>query len=243
MQNKTVLITGAAGRIGAEIARTLHADNMDVIIHYNRSGAQALALVDELNTTRQHSASAVQGNLLNDEALAGIIETAYGFNHGLDALVNNASSFYPTPVATATTAQWEDLVGTNMKAPFFLSQQAAPYLKKQKGCIINITDIYAERPLRKYPVYSAAKAGLAMLTRALARELAPEVRVNAIAPGAILWPEGMSNESKNRITSRTALGHAGRPADIANAVRFLIRDAGYVTGQILTIDGGRLLNF
>ena len=243
MQNKTVLITGAAGRIGAEIARTLHADDMDVIIHYNRSGTQASALADELNAARHDSAMAVQGNLLDDGALAATIETAYGFGNRLDALVNNASSFYPTPVASATTEQWEDLVGTNMKAPFFLSQHAAPYLREQKGCIINITDIYADRPLGQYPVYSAAKAGLAMLTKALAKELAPEVRVNAIAPGAILWPEGMSNNSKDLVISRTALGHAGNPIDIASAVRFLIRDAGYMTGQILTIDGGRSLNF
>ena len=230
MQNKTVLITGAAGRIGAEIARTLHADDMDVIIHYNRSGTQASALADELNAARHDSAMAVQGNLLDDGALAATIETAYGFGNRLDALVNNASSFYPTPVASATTEQWEDLVGTNMKAPFFLSQHAAPYLREQKGCIINITDIYADRPLGQYPVYSAAKAGLAMLTKAL-------------APGAILWPEGMSNNSKDLVISRTALGHAGNPIDIASAVRFLIRDAGYMTGQILTIDGGRSLNF
>jgi len=243
MQNKTVLITGSAGRIGAEIARTLHADDMDVIIHYNRSGAQALALAEELNAARQHSAMAVQGNLLDDGSLAGIIGIACDFNNRLDVLVNNASSFYPTPVASTTSAQWEDLVGTNMKAPFFLSQQAAPYLREHKGCIINITDIYADRPLGQYPVYSAAKAGLAMLTKALAKELAPDIRVNAIAPGAILWPEGMGDNIKDMITSRTALGHAGNPADIASAVRFLIRDAGYITGQILTIDGGRSLNF
>ena len=241
MPNKTVLITGSAGRIGAEIARTLHADDMDVIIHYHRSGSLAQKLVDELNTARQRSATAVQGDLLDVTALAGIIDSAAGFNRRLDALVNNASSFYPTPVASTTTAQWEDLIGTNMKAPFFLSQQAVPHLKRQNGCIINITDIYAEQPLRTYPVYSAAKAGLAMLTRALARELGPEIRVNAIAPGAILWPEGMDDKSKDRITARTALGRAGHPADIAAAVRFLIRDAGYMTGQILTIDGGRLL--
>lgn len=241
MQNKTVLITGSADRIGAEIARTLHADNMDVIIHYYRSSAQAHALVDELNGVRRHSALSVQGNLLEDQTIAAIIETAYGFNHRLDTLVNNASSFYPTPIGSITTAQWEDLVGTNMKAPLFLSQQAAPYLKERNGCIINITDIYAARPLGKYPVYSAAKAGLSMLTRALARELAPEVRVNAIAPGAVLWPEGMGNETIRKITSRTALGHAGDPADIAGAVRFLITGAGYMTGQILTIDGGRSL--
>lgn len=241
MQNKTVLITGSADRIGAEIARSLHADDMDIIIHYHRSPAQAHSLVDALNAARQHSATSVQGNLLEDKELTGIIETAFAFRQRLDVLVNNASSFYPTPAGSTTTAQWEDLVGTNMKAPFFLSQQAARYLKEQHGCIINITDIYAERPLGKYPVYSAAKAGLTMLTRALARELAPEVRVNAIAPGAILWPEGMGDASKAGIISRTALGHAGEPADIARAVRFLIRDAGYMTGQVLTIDGGRSL--
>ena len=241
MPNKTVLITGAAGRVGAEIARTLHADGMNLIIHYHRSASQALALVDELNGTRPRSAMAVQADLLNDAAFSGIINTAAGFNQRLDVLINNASSFYSTPVATTTTEQWQDLIGTNMKAPFFLSQQAAPYLKKENGCIVNITDVYADRPLRNFPVYSAAKAGLAMLTRALARELAPEIRVNAIAPGAVLWPEGMDDGSKEKITSRTALGCTGDPADVARAVRFLIRDAGYMTGQVLTIDGGRSL--
>ena len=241
MPNKTVLITGAASRIGAEIARALHADNMDVIIHYNRSTTQALALVDELNGARLHSALAIQADLLDDAAFATIITTAVEFKQRLDVLINNASSFYATPVASTTAEQWQDLIGTNMKAPFFLSQQAAPYLQTENGCIINITDIYAERPLHNFPVYSAAKAGLGMLTRALARELAPSIRVNAIAPGATLWPEGMADASKDKIISRTALGRSGEPADIARAVRFLIRDAGYMTGQILTIDGGRSL--
>lgn len=241
MPNKTVLITGAAGRVGADIARSLHADNMDLIIHYNRSATQALALVDELNDVRPDSALAVQADLLDDSAFPRIINTAAGFKRRLDVLINNASSFYPTPVASTTAEQWRDLVGTNMKAPFFLSQQAAPYLQETNGCIINITDIYAERPLHNFPVYSAAKAGLTMLTRALARELAPAIRVNAIAPGATLWPEGMADTSKDKIISRTALGRTGEPADIARAVRFLIRDAGYMTGQILTIDGGRSL--
>ena len=241
MPNKTVLITGAAGRIGAEIARALHADSMDVIIHYNRSATQALALADELNGIRTRSALAAQADLLDEAAFAAIINMAAEFNQRLDVLINNASSFYPTPVASTTSEQWQDLVGTNMKAPFFLSQQAAPYLKVENGCIINITDIYAERPLRNFPVYSAAKAGLTMLTMALAKELAPAIRVNAIAPGAALWPEGMSEGSKGKIISQTALGRTGTPADIARAVIFLIRDAGYMTGQVLTIDGGRML--
>ena len=241
MPDKTVLITGAAGRIGAEIARRLHADAMDIIIHYHRSRAGAETLVNELNTIRPRSATAVQADLLAAGAAARVIARAVEFNNRLDALINNASSFYPTPVATTTEEQWRDLVGTNMQAPFFLAQQAAPHLKAQSGCIINIIDIHGQRPLRTYPVYSAAKAGLVMLTMALAKELAPEIRVNGIAPGAILWPETLAQEVKDKILSRTALGFKGEPADIARAVRFLIREAGYMTGQILTIDGGRSL--
>lgn len=241
MPNRTVLITGAAGRIGAAIARLLHADAMDIIIHYHRSAADAEALVQELNRARARSATTVQADLLEPGATARIIASAAAFNNRLDVLINSASSFYPTPVATTTEEQWHDLIGTNMKAPYFLAQHAAPHLRAQTGCIINITDIHGERPLRTYPVYSAAKAGLVMLTRALAKELAPAIRVNGIAPGAILWPETLAQEVKDKILSRTALGFKGEPADIARAVKFLIADAGYMTGQILTIDGGRSL--
>ena len=241
MSNKTVLITGAAGRIGAAIARLLHADAMDIVIHYHRSAADAEALAQELNQVRPRSAITVQADLLAPGAAARVIAGAAAFNNRLDVLINNASSFYPTPVATTTEEQWHDLIGTNMKAPYFLAQQAAPHLQEHNGCIINITDIHGERPLRTYPLYSAAKAGLAMLTRALAKELAPAIRVNGIAPVAILWPETLAQEVKDKILSRTALGFKGEPADIARAVKFLIADARYMTGQILTIDGGRSL--
>lgn len=241
MSNKTVLITGAANRIGAEIARTLHADDMDIIIHYNRSETDAHSLANDLNKTRPDSSTTVQANLLEDGTADLIIDAAFKFKNRLDVLINNASSFYPTPVGTTSSEQWEELVGTNMKAPFFLSQLAAPHLKAQHGCIINITDIHADRPLRNHPVYSAAKSGLTMLTRALARELAPEIRVNGIAPGAILWPDSLEEDAKEKILSKTALKYKGKPIDIAKAVKFLIRDADYMTGQILTIDGGRSL--
>ncbi|MBF8268982.1 MAG: Pteridine reductase [Gammaproteobacteria bacterium] len=241
MPNKTVLITGAAGRIGAVIARLLHAETMDIVIHYRHSAAGAAALVRELNQIRPRSATAVQADLVKPGATTHIIASAVTFNNRLDVLINNASSFYPTPVVTTTEEQWQDLIDTNMKAPFFLAQQAAPHLRTQSGCIINITDIHGQRPLRTYPVYSAAKAGLVMLTQALAKELAPEIRVNGIAPGAILWPEELAQEVKDKILSRTVLGYKGEPADIARAVKFLIEDADYMTGQILTIDGGRSL--
>jgi len=241
MPNKTVLITGAAGRIGAAITRLLHADSMDVVIHYRSSEKLALALMEELNSIRPRSATTVQGDVLDAGAPARIIAAAVGFTGHLDVLINNASSFYSTPIADVTEEQWQDLVGTNMQAPFFLAQQAAPHLRVQAGCIINITDIHGELPLRLYPVYSAAKAGLAMLTRALAKELAPEVRVNGIAPGPILWPETLDQAIKDKILSRTLLGRKGEPEDIARVARFLIREAGYMTGQILTIDGGRSL--
>lgn len=243
MNNKTVLITGAANRIGAEITKALHADGFDVVIHYNRSETQAGALVSELNNCRRESAASVSADLLDDGAVDRIIKTVSEFNNRLDVLINNASSFFATPVTTTTREQWDDLVGTNMQAPYFLSQQLLPYLKKQKGCIINITDIHASRPLKDYPVYSAAKAGLTMLTMALARELAPEIRVNGIAPGAIMWPDSLGKETKDAILSGTALGRMGDPGDIADAVRYLINNAGYVTGQILTVDGGRSIRY
>lgn len=241
MANKTVLITGAANRIGAVITKVLHADGLDIIIHYNHSGENARLLADGLNQTRPGSVTTVRTDLLDTRALDGIESAIKNFNNRLDVLINNASSFYPTPVNRTTDEQWQDLIGTNMKAPFFLSQLTAPYLKQDNGCIINITDIHADRPMKGFPVYSAAKSGLAMLTRALAWELAPEIRVNGIAPGAILWPEDMDEKVKEKILSRTALKRSGNPDDIARAARFIINNANYMTGQILTIDGGRSL--
>ena len=241
MKNKTVLITGAAKRLGAAIARDLHQRGMDIVIHYNRSTAQARSLADELNENRPGSADLVQADLNDTAAAADIIDAAVGFHDRLDVLINNASSFYPTPVADASPEQWDDLFNTNLKAPFFLAQRACTPLKETRGCIINIADIHGDRPLGGYALYSTAKAGLIMLTRALAREFGPDVRVNAVSPGAIIWPEDMRDETKGKILSRTVLKRCGDPGDIAATVNFLINDAGYITGQVLVVDGGRTL--
>lgn len=243
LTGKTALITGAAHRIGATIARTLHGSGANIALHYRNSRAGAEALQTELEAQRANSVVLIQGDLHETARLTEIAEQAAAAWEGLHILVNNASSFYATPVGEVTEPQWDDLMGSNLKAPFFLAQAAAPHLIKQRGCIINIVDIHADRPLKAYPVYSMAKAGLVMMTRALASELGPEVRVNAVAPGAILWPEHeMDEETKERIISRTFLKRSGEPADIARAVRFLIEEATYMSGQILTVDGGRSLN-
>lgn len=241
MKNKTVLITGAAKRLGGAIARDIHQRGMDIVIHYHRSAGEAQSLADELNGQRSESAKLVQADLNDASAANHIIETAVSFNDRLDVLINNASSFYPTPVAGTTLEQWEDLFNTNLKAPFFLAQQAYKHLCETSGCIINITDIHAHRPLQGYPVYSTAKAGLVMLTMALAREFGPAVRVNAVSPGAIIWPENMDEQTKEKILSRSVLKRCGDPQDIAGAINYLINDAVYVTGQVLVIDGGRSL--
>ncbi len=241
LTDKVALITGGAHRIGAALARRLHAHGMRVVIHYLSSEQAAHALKDELSARRENSALLLRGDLNHGENLLRSLVAQTIASYGrLDVLINNASRFYPTPIGEATEKDWEDIVGTNLRAPFFLAQAAAPYLKKTGGCIVNIADIYGDRPLRGYPIYSIAKAGLIMLTKSLARELAPEVRVNAIAPGAILWPErGLDEMSKQRIISRTPLKRAGDPEDIARTALFLIRDAGFVTGQIVAVDGGR----
>lgn len=243
LEGKVALITGAAHRIGAITARTLHAEGMDVVIHYRASRKKALELQAELNDERPESVMLIQADLHDTANLRPLIrETAQAWGR-LDVLINNASSFYPTPLAEAVEEQWDDLIGSNLKAPFFLCQAAAEHLRKTRGCVVNIVDIHAERPLKNYPIYSIAKAGLAMLTRSMARELGPEVRVNAVAPGAILWPEkDMDEVTKQRIISATALKRQGNPEDIARAVRFLVRDAEYMSGQVLTVDGGRTLS-
>jgi pteridine reductase len=213
---------------------------MNVVVHYRRSGAQADALCSELNARRPGTASCIEADLLVTRDLPMLVDRVIARYGALDALVNNASTFYPTPLGTVTEAHWDDLMGSNLKGPFFLSQAAAPSLTARRGAIVNIVDIYAERPLDDHPVYSAAKAGLAMLTRALARELGPAVRVNGVAPGAILWPEQEQNPAdRTEILARTALGRTGGPEDIARTVRFLLADAPYITGQILAVDGGR----
>jgi pteridine reductase len=243
MSNKVALITGAAHRIGATVARTLHAEGMNIIIHYRGSREGAQALQKELNGIRPESVVLVQADLLETKKLTSLAKEAHKAWGRLDVLINNASTFYPTPVGKIDEKQWDDLMGSNLKAPLFLSQAVAPHLKASRGCIVNIVDIHADRPLKNYPVYSMAKAGLAMLTKSLAGELGPEVRVNAVAPGAILWPEhDMDEVTKQRIISRTFLKRQGEPTDIAKAIRFLVLDAPYVSGQILAVDGGRSLN-
>ncbi len=249
MQNKpkvldgqTILITGAAHRLGAVMAEYLHGEGANIVLHYRSSRTGAEALEALLNRRRPGSVCPLQGDLLDFAALPALVEEAASCWGRVDALINNASSFYPTPMGEVTEAQWDDLLGTNLKAPFFLSQAAAPWLRRVDGSILNIVDIHAERPLRGYPAYSIAKAGLAMLTRALAAELGPEIRVNGIAPGAILWPENMAEEAKRKIIGRTFLKRRGEPEEIARTARFLIAEATYITGQVVAVDGGRSLN-
>jgi pteridine reductase len=242
LSGKVALITGAAQRIGARVARLLHAEGADLVLHYNRSAQAAEALRQTLEQQRSDSVRLVQANLCEIAALPTLIAEVEGYHGRLDILINNASSFYPTPLAEATEAQWEDLLGSNLKGPFFLTQAAAPLLRQSRGVVINLVDIHAQRPLKAHPIYSIAKAGNAMMVKTLARELGPEVRVNGISPGAILWPEqGLSESSKDEILSRTALGRPGSPEDIARTLLFLVRDADYITGQIIAVDGGRTL--
>ncbi len=241
LQDKTVLVTGAARRVGAEIARVLHAEGASLALHYRRAAAEAQALVAELNAARPGSALAFQADLLETDHLPRLVEEVVSHYGRLDGLVNNASSFFPTPVGRIGQRDWNDLIGTNLKAPLFLAQAAAPHLATARGAIVNISDIHAGRPLKNYPLYCAAKAALDGLTRALALELGPHVRVNAIAPGPILWPEDGSFDAaaQANVISRTLLKRGGDPADIARTVRFLLADAPYVTGQVIAVDGGR----
>ncbi len=220
----------------------LHAAGFDLVLHYRHSVDAAAALKAALETMRPDSVRLVSADLLDPRAPTVLLDAVRGFHNRLDALVNNASSFYPTPVAEATEAQWAELMGTNLKAPFFLAQALAPLLDAAGGCIVNLVDIHAERPHADHPIYSMAKAGNAMMVRALARELGPRVRVNGVAPGAILWPDqGLSDAAKETILARTALARAGTPEDIARTVRFLVLDAHYITGQIIAVDGGRTI--
>lgn len=242
-ETKVALITGAAARIGAEICRTLHAAGMNVVIHYRSSSSHAEELCESLNQQRANSAAILQADLLDTASLPTLVLQAAAIWERLDVLVNNASSFYPTPVGEITEAHWDDLMGTNLKAPIFLSQAAMPYLKRHQGCIINIVDVHGFRPMKNHPVYSAAKAGLAMLTQSLAKELGPEIRVNGVAPGAIMWPASeLDAEVQASILERTALKRQGDPQDIARTVKFLIMDADYITGQVIPVCGGRSIN-
>lgn len=244
LTGKVVLVTGAARRVGAAIAHRLHAAGASLMLHYRGAEPDAQALQAELNTVRASSVALVQADLLNAAGLAEIVKNTLARFERIDALVNNASTFYATPMGEITPAQWDDLMGSNLKAPLFLAQAAAPHLKKTGGSIVNIADIHAEQPLKNYVVYSIAKAGLVGLTRALARELGPEVRVNAVAPGPILWPEDNSFDavSRQRIISHTLLKRVGEPDDVARAVYYFIAEAPYVTGQVLAVDGGRSVN-
>jgi pteridine reductase len=241
VQGKVVLITGGAKRVGAATCRRLHSAGANIMLHYRVSAGEARLLQAELNHQRKDSVALIQADLLDTAKLPAMVEQTVQSFGRLDALVNNASSFFQTPVGEITAAAWEDLIGTNLRAPLFLSQAAAPALKKSLGAIVNITDIHAERPLKNYVVYSVAKAGLVGLTRSLARELAPEVRVNAVAPGPILWPDDESFDelSRQRIISHTPLKREGTPEDIAKAVHFLLAEATYVTGETINVDGGR----
>jgi pteridine reductase len=236
------LVTGAARRIGAAIARTLHAAGYDLVLHHHTSQADALALRDELLAARGDSVVLVRADLADDAASAVLVQAALDGFGRLDALVNNASRFRPTPLGTITPSDWDELFASNARAPLFLAQAAAPHLRASGGAIVNLADIYAERPLPDHPVYVMAKAALLALTRALARDLGPQVRVNAVAPGAILWPEQPPPPDRRaQLLRATALQRLGEPADVAGAVLYLLRDARYVTGEVLRVDGGRWL--
>ena len=245
MQDKVILITGGARRVGSAICRLLHEAGANMVIHYRHSADEARALAAELESRRPGSAHIVQADLLDIGRLPQLVAAALERYGRLDAVVQNASSFYPTPLGGVDENAWNDLIGTNLKAPLFVAQAAAPALARSRGCIVNVIDIHADRPLRGYLLYSVAKAGLAGLTRSLAVELGPEVRVNGIAPGAVLWPQDDSQfapAERERIIGQIALNREGTPEDIASAARYLICDAPYVTGQIIAVDGGRSLH-
>lgn len=240
---RNALITGAAARLGRAIARDLHRDHR-IVVHYRHSGQAARELVDELNAIRPDSAAALQSDLGAVADCERLAREATGLWGGIQVLVNNASAFYPTPIGEADEKAWDELLGSNLKAPFFLSQALAPSLAEGGGCIVNMADIHAERPMPGHPLYCAAKAGLVMLTKSLALELAPAVRVNAVAPGAILWPEQeeVDPDTQRDILARIPLARTGTEADIARTVRFLAADPSYINGQVIAVDGGRNLN-
>lgn len=245
MQGKVVLVTGGAKRVGAAICRRLHNAGAQLAVHYHSSEQEAQDLQKELNKLRPKSAAVFQADLLEQKDLPQLVHKVIKKFGRLDALVNNASSFYATPLAEIDERQWHDLLGTNLRAPLFLAQAAASELRRQHGCIVNIVDIHAERPMHGHLLYSVAKAGLVALTKGLAQELAPQVRVNAVAPGVIIWPEGeawQDQEQRHKIVAHTLLKREGEPDDIARTVQFLLNDAPYITGQVITVDGGRSVN-
>jgi pteridine reductase len=242
LKGKVVLVTGGAKRVGAAICRRLHGSGADLFVHYRSAKEEARALQAELNAQRMNSLALAQADLLKVSAAPELVKAAVKEFGRLDAVINNASTFYPTVVGEITEKEWDDLIGTNLKVPLFLSQAAAAELRKNHGCIVNIIDIHAELPMKNHAVYTAAKGGLLALTRALARDLAPEIRVNGVAPGTILWPddEAWRDEvARQRIINQTALKRIGEPEDVAAAVNFLVADAPYVTGQVIAVDGGR----
>jgi pteridine reductase len=245
VQGKVMLVTGGGRRVGAAICRRLHAAGASIALHYRSSAEEALALQDELNAQRPDSVTVFSADLLDLTALPMLVGQVMARFGRLDGLINNASSFYPTPLAGVNDAQWHDLLGTNLRAPLFLAQAAADELRRRHGCIVNIVDIHAERPMHGHLLYSVAKAGLVALTRALAQEMAPNVRVNAVAPGVILWPEDgdwEDDEQRRKIVAHTLLKREGEPDDIARTVAFLVQDAPYITGQVIAVDGGRSIN-
>ncbi|MES2547241.1 MAG: pteridine reductase [Pseudomonadota bacterium] len=245
LNNKVVLITGGAKRVGAAICRELHACGAQLMIHYKTSTSEARALQAELNLQRTNSVAIIQGDLLNMAVLPSLVQETVKHFGKLDVLINNASSYYATEIGSITEDNWHDLVGSNLKAPMFLAQSAATELRKNHGCIVNITDMHIERPKKGYVVYSVAKAGLVTLTKSLAHELSPEVRVNAVAPGPVQWPENnpqFDEVYRQRVISQTLLKKIGEPKDIAKAVKFLVADAPFITGHVLAVDGGRSLN-
>ncbi|MBT8419591.1 MAG: pteridine reductase [Gammaproteobacteria bacterium] len=247
LKNKVAFITGGAKRIGAVIARMLHAQGMDIVFQYRESREAAMGLCDALNGERPNSVHAFQADLSLTEKIPMLMEEIVAVHGRLDVVVNNASTFYPTPLATLSETDWDELMGTNAKAPLFVAKAAVPFLASGNGnipggCIVNIADIYGMRPLAEHPIYCAAKAALIMLTKSLARELGPAIRVNAVAPGAILWPaQGIDDTRKEMLLARTPLKRLGQPEDVARAVLFLIRDATYSTGDIIVVDGGRTM--
>ena len=236
------LVTGGARRVGATIARTLHAAGYDLALHYRHSAGDADALIAELERARPGSTLGVQADLADLSRLPALVDQVMARFGRLDALVNNASAFHPTPIGSATPAQWNELFASNAQAPFFLVQAAWPALRESRGAVVNLVDIYAERALPEHPIYVMAKAALAAMTRTLAQDLAPEVRINGVAPGAVMWPaEGKDYADREALLARTPLQRAGTPEDVASAVLWLLRDAPFVTGQIIRVDGGRTL--
>jgi pteridine reductase len=243
--NKIVLITGGAKRVGAAICRNLHAEGFNLMIHYKSSINEARALQAELSLQRPNSVAIIQGDLLNIASLPNLINETVSHFGRLDVLINNASTYYASEIGDIDESKWQDLIGSNLKAPLFLSQAAAPELRKNHGCIVNITDMHVERPKKGYIVYSVAKAGLVTLTKSLAHELSPEVRVNAVAPGPVQWPENnpqFDEVYRQRVINQTLLKRLGEAEDVAKAVKFLITDAPFITGHVLAVDGGRSLN-